>query len=115
MKKKVAITIPIYKETPSDIEMKSFIQCLTIFQKYDIYIFTHKNLNFKNYDSCKKGSQIHYIFFHENYFKSIDGYNKLMLSPSFYKAFSNYEYILIYQLDAWVFKDELQYWCKLDF
>lgn len=112
MKKKVAITIPIYKETPSDIEMKSFIQCLTIFQKYDIYIFTHKNLNFKNYDSCKKGSQIHYIFFHENYFKSIDGYNKLMLSPSFYKAFSNYEYILIYQLDAWVFKDELQYWCN---
>lgn len=56
--------------------------------------------------------QIHYIFFHENYFKSIDGYNKLMLSPSFYKAFSNYEYILIYQLDAWVFKDELQHWCN---
>jgi hypothetical protein len=35
-----------------------------------------------------------------------------MLSASFYKRFRNYKFILIYQLDAFVFKDELLYWCE---
>ncbi len=32
-----------------------------------------------------------------------------MMDNTFYKQFLNYEYILIYQLDAFVFKDELNY------
>ena len=35
-----------------------------------------------------------------------------MLSRNFYKRFYSYDYMLIYQLDAYVFKDELEYWCK---
>ncbi|RZJ87158.1 MAG: hypothetical protein EOO20_16720 [Chryseobacterium sp.] len=35
-----------------------------------------------------------------------------MISKEFYKRFSSSEYILIYQLDAWVFKDELLEWCN---
>ena len=35
-----------------------------------------------------------------------------MLSSEFYRRFSKFEYILIYQLDAFVFKDQLNYWCK---
>jgi hypothetical protein len=33
------------------------------------------------------------------------------LSASFYERFLDTKYILIYQLDAFVFKDELQEWC----
>jgi hypothetical protein len=35
-----------------------------------------------------------------------------MLSHDFYRRFLTYKYILIYQLDAFVFRDELTYWCK---
>ena len=38
-----------------------------------------------------------------------------MLSPSFYSAWSDFEYMLIYQLDAYVFKDELEIWCDKGF
>jgi hypothetical protein len=32
-----------------------------------------------------------------------------------YKCFASYDYILIYQLDAWVFKDDLEKWCAKEF
>jgi hypothetical protein len=35
-----------------------------------------------------------------------------MLTSQFYKYFIDYDYILIYQLDAFVFSDELHHWCN---
>lgn len=35
-----------------------------------------------------------------------------MLDRSFYERFAEYKYMLIYQLDAWVFRDELDEWCS---
>jgi hypothetical protein len=49
------------------------------------------------------------------YFSDVQGYNKLMLSAAFYETFLGYTYILIYQLDAFVFKDELLKWCDRNF
>ncbi|AMS26257.1 hypothetical protein AEM51_03710 [Bacteroidetes bacterium UKL13-3] len=51
-------------------------------------------------------------YFKKTYFENIKGYNKLMIAPSFYKAFKMYTFILIYQLDAFVFRDELKDWCN---
>ncbi|MBB6111220.1 hypothetical protein HDF23_003988 [Mucilaginibacter lappiensis] len=53
--------------------------------------------------------------FDDSYFKDIQGYNALMLSDIFYSRFLKYKYILIHQLDAFVFKDELNYWCDQGF
>jgi hypothetical protein len=49
--------------------------------------------------------------FEDRYFAGISGYNALMLSPCFYERFADSTYILIHQLDAYVFRDELEYWC----
>ena len=48
--------------------------------------------------------------FSNDYFASIDGYNRLMLSSCFYEAFSSYQYMLLVQTDALVLKDELDLW-----
>ena len=40
------------------------------------------------------------------------GYNNLLLSEQFYRAFAEYEYILIYQLDCLVFSSNLEEWCR---
>ena len=38
-----------------------------------------------------------------------------MLSFNFYESFLDYKYILIYQLDAFVFKDDLIFWCNKNY
>jgi len=39
-------------------------------------------------------------------------YNKLKMSRFFYKLFSEFDFLLTYELDAFIFKDDLQYWCS---
>ena len=118
MKKKCIITIPIYKEYPKQIEIESFKQVLTILYKYDIAIFTYRELNINVYKEIAQEfkKKISVKYFDQEYFNNgTYGYNKLMLSKEFYSNFLEYEYLLIYQLDAWVFKDELDYWCDKGF
>jgi hypothetical protein len=48
------------------------------------------------------------------YFTSRYGYNHLLMTEQFYRAFLDYEYILIYQLDCLVFASTLEEWCRKD-
>jgi len=50
-------------------------------------------------------------FFPSEFFRSERGYNSLLLSRKFYRAFRYYEFILIYQLDCLVFSGNLDCWC----
>jgi hypothetical protein len=50
--------------------------------------------------------------FDGRYFGSTAANTRLMLSTSFYERFADYEYILIYHLDALVFSDQLERWCQ---
>jgi hypothetical protein len=110
----VAIVIPVYKETLTYSETLSLNQCIKILSDYPIIFVMPNELNFDRYPLLlTKNYQI--ARFDDNYFESIDGYNKLMLSTGFYKKFLNYKFILVYQLDAFVFKDELLYWCNQNY
>jgi hypothetical protein len=60
----------------------------------------------------QQNKKIQFVKFEKKYFKSIDGYNQLLLSKKFYYKFRVYEYMLIYQTDAYVFNDQLEYWCN---
>ena len=113
------IVIPVYSSSPSDEEIKSFIQCVTVLQKHDIFLVTFKELDCSIYENIANEAScvLRKKTFNKSYFTSISGYNKLCLSTTFYKEFENYQYMLIYQLDAWVFSDQLDYWVskKYDF
>ena len=50
--------------------------------------------------------------FADEFFADPKGYNRLMLSRGFYDRFAAYEYMLIHQLDAFVFSDQLMDWCS---
>lgn len=88
-------------------------QCLRMLNSYDIIFIAPESLDISFYDNeCKKnGVTLVVARFADHYFANIVGYNELMLSPLFYKTFIQYKHILIYQLDAYVFKDDLAYWC----
>ena len=111
---KVCIVIPIYKEFPTDWERASFCSALKVLTNYDMVIYTHKELNLEIYHNLARqfDKDLRVECFDKNYFSSVIGYNRLCLTVDFYKRVSTYEYMLIYQLDAWVFRDELEYWCN---
>jgi len=112
-KEPVVIVIPIYKAILSADELASLQQCIKILKKHPIVFFGSDKLDVTVYKNALAGEiPFNIEYFDDVYFKNIDGYNKLMLSTSFYERFKKYQYMLIYQLDAWVFTDELQYWCN---
>lgn len=110
---KCIVVIPIYR-VPTEMERKSFHQCLKILSNYDIAIVTHKGVDLSVLLNIaaeyEKAIKIEY--FDGHYFAGIAGYNSLCMDKTFYERFVDaYEYMLIYQLDAWVFADKLQQWC----
>lgn len=113
MKNLVAVIIPIYKEKLNHNEQTSLKQCLKVLSSYPIIFISPENLDTSIYQHHAKDKvKFEVVSFSNDYFKNIDGYNRLMLSSVFYKKFLAYKFILIHQLDAYVFKDELVYWCK---
>lgn len=111
----VAVAVPVYKTVLNEEEKASFRQLIKILKKHDIFLFTHIDLNLDCYKTLSIDKEFQIKYFDKRYFESIDGYNRLLCGPAFYKAFLSYKYILIYQLDAWVFRDELLKWCELDY
>ena len=79
-------------------------QLFIILGKYDICFIVPDSLRISI--QCKyPASRIE--TFNEDYFSNVYKYSELLLDLSFYKKFSNYEYMLIYQTDAFVFQDKL--------
>lgn len=110
----VCVVIPIYKEKPTDWEIASFRQVLKVLSRYDIFLYTYQGLDLSIYtnESTNLNKDFNVEYFDQDFFSSVKGYNRLCLTVDFYKRVSKYEYMLIYQLDAWVFRDELEYWCN---
>lgn len=106
---KVAIVIPVYKNELSPYEVISLQQCFAILNNYPIIFICPKNMEMGLFHQEHKSKAV-FLFFDNNNFESIITYNRMMLSVWFYSYFINYKYILIYQLDCFVFKDELMYW-----
>ncbi len=109
--KDIVVVIPVYKSQPTKTEMASMKQCIKLLRNYPIYIVTHKNVNLEIYKE-QTTDNLNIKYFQERYFNTKDCYNELLRKQDFYLAFKDYKYMLIYQLDAWVFKDELMQWCK---
>ncbi|QKJ31420.1 hypothetical protein HQ865_17160 [Mucilaginibacter mali] len=107
--KQVAVIIPFYKDSLSDYEKIALQQCRRILPTHDIIAVKPQSLNANPAAQYVEFTDV--LSFDDSYFNGLAGYNSLMMSAGFYGRFADYEYILIYQMDAFVFKDELAYWC----
>lgn len=109
-KEKVNVVIPLYQKELDENEQISLNQCLRILRDYPITIIKPKHLNINTL--LKAHPQLKVESFAKPYFDGVYGYNLLMLSSELYERFRSFEYILIYQLDAFVFRNELDLWSK---
>lgn len=102
----VDIVIPIYREVPTAEEAFSLERCFSVLGGHPLTFIHPQSLNLSAYQKYQGAA---FRAFDDDFFTGIFGYNRLMLSVGFYQAFHR-EYILIYQPDCLVFRDELDFW-----
>ena len=105
------VVIPIYKPMPDATESMSLRQCVEVLCRHDMCLVCPQELDVTAYLKLT-GKRIRIERFDEKFFQSVGAYSELMKSRDFYKRFRWYRYMLIYQLDAWVFEDRLDEWCS---
>ena len=117
MLKSVAVVIHVYKEELTEYEKISFIQACRVLNKYRFILVSYRELDISKYTNILDDESIDYKikYFNKRYFISTDGYNSLLLSTHFYFKFLYYKYILIYQFDCFVFRDELDAWVEMNY
>ena len=116
------IIIPLYKYDLYDYEIMSLNRILDLYySKYDIMFLVPDNFDIwkllnKYYYNLTDNFVYTYYKWHESYFVNSSTYNIICLNKNFYETFINkYNYMLIYQLDAYIFKDELDYWINKEY
>lgn len=105
-----AVIIPFYKPEQSRYEEISLRQCVKVLgQRYPLIAIKPERL-----EATKLPAGLNEVIsFNDAYFRDVRGYSRMMLSEDFYRTFlGKYDYLLIHQLDAFVFRDELDHWCK---
>jgi hypothetical protein len=109
--KTVAVVVPGYNRShfTADEEI-SFRHLETFLRPYDKFLIVPHSLSIQRAGFTLKR-------FNDSFFGSATANARLMLSREFYESFAGYRYILIYQLDALVFSDQLLEWCgtELDY
>lgn len=113
--KKVCVAISVTQKISLQREIVSLKQALKIFQNYPIificpqhfdealldeYMHLHPDISFKKFDSRYSGSSM---------------VNSLLLTELFFYESFDYEYMMTHHLDAYAFRDELEYWCNQGF
>ena len=112
-KSEIAIVVPIYKLPLSSDDKTCLNQLFKVMTGYDIIAIYPKSLDLN--DICLEYPLLIKLPMESFHFSSLRSYNKLVLSSTFYDAFSNYKYILINQLDTYIFSDELCQWANSGF
>jgi hypothetical protein len=106
----VCVVIPVYQTALTQAEQAAFDRCIAILHRHAIFIAKPASLNVSSLTGQHPDIQVEP--FPDDFFNGINGYNKLMLSDFFYARFADFQYMLIYQLDAFVFSDQLLAWCE---
>ena len=107
---KIAVVIPTHKTQLSPLEEISLAQCRKVLSRYPLIFVVPQGKNFPYI--APNGSAVQ---FPPQYFQSVQAYNRLSMSPKFYATFADFDYILIHQLDAFVFYDAAENFCRLGF
>ncbi|HQQ82213.1 MAG: DUF5672 family protein [Cyclobacteriaceae bacterium] len=113
----VIIVIPVYKEALSAAERISLNQLLHTLDTHSMALVCPAHLNAHEYQQCfnLRNVKVDIQRFDSEYFGSIAGYNRLLLSQTFYERFGHWKFLLIHQLDCLVLKDDLDKWVRADY
>ncbi len=111
-----AVAIPIYKTGLSAAEKISIDRTVEVLAGRPLFLVGPARLSAHLDALCQRYlQQLQFKTFEDRFFAGIKGYNALMRSKDFYRAFSDHSHVLISQTDALVLSDQLDLWCERDF
>ena len=104
----VKVIIPVYTTRLNRFEALTLQNNYQKLQNHPIVLIAPEGLDLSSLLNLYPRCQVE--TFAPDYFNSISSYNRLMMSEEFYRRFSDVDYILICQTDAYIFRDELAEW-----
>lgn len=113
----VLIVVPVYSSSPSAFELRSLRQLLGVSPGREVRLYTHLGCDVSPYRraAAEVGRELGVELFDGAFFASARDYNRLCLTRDFYERARPHTHILIHQLDAWLFRDELSRWTMYDY
>jgi len=108
----VAVVITVHKPQIDELEALSLSRCVAVLGRYPLVFVGPRSLDFSVYRQAAPSAEI--TVFDDRWFQSDDRYNEFLVRPLFYEAFADCQFILKYELDAFVFEDQLLEWCDRD-
>lgn len=106
----VVITIFSHKEELSHLEKISLAQCYRVLGGHPMRLVCPRGLDTTSYTKIAPSLQIDKI--NPQHFGSLRAYNRLKILPAIYEKYRDYEFLLTYELDSFVFRDALVEWCE---
>ncbi|MGI4884701.1 MAG: DUF5672 family protein [Janthinobacterium lividum] len=104
------IVIPLRLPEPSALEKVSLDQTIAVLRRYPITFMAPTGLDTAWYEDYCRGKIAASV---ERFsWQGFEEFTKLLLSATFYERFLDYEYMLVCHLDAFVFRDEVEQWCR---
>jgi len=114
--KKIIVVIPIHKNYFEDFEKKSIDNNIVFLKKYRIIFVAPLKLKSDiSFLEILKNYNLSVEYFDNTYFKNNAGYNKLLITKSFYQRFSDFKFMLICQTDVILFSDQLDFWINKNY
>ena len=109
----VKVVIPIYRAELKDWEQASLANTMQVLAAYPIVWLKPEDVDLHDLTVLYPQAEIMNVSSEWLGTKNgIAGYNRMMMSESFYDLFGDTTYILICHLDAWIFRDEVLRWCE---
>src|SRR5437667_4055647 len=110
MSDKVVILVFAHKPMPEWYEAIGLEQCFRVLGRHPVRMVCPIGLDVSAYRRIAPALEVDFI--PSRWLANVRAYNRLKILPFLYRRYSGYEYMLTYELDAFVFKDELEYWCE---
>jgi hypothetical protein len=105
----VVVLIPAHRSQLEHFERVALERCVDVLRGRPLVVALPADLDPVPLRAFSR--QLQFERFAPEYFRSVGDYNRLLLSDEFYARFAAFDYMLIHQLDAFVFRDELDAWC----
>lgn len=112
-KSPVVVLILVHMSDPNPHEEMSLRQCFRVLGAHPIRLVCPKKLDTSKYRSIVPGIDIDFI--DPDWQSTYANFNRLKIDPFLYRRYRDYEFILFYELDAFVFRDEVGQWCGRGF
>jgi len=105
-----AVVVPVYRPFLDANESMALQQCCSVLGRYPIVIVAPRSLSLDDYPlPAPRTADV--VRLDDAHFANSAAFSALLLTADFYRLFLAYRYVLIHQLDAFVFEDRLEYWC----